>query len=153
MIIGLTGYHQKGNYSPSIFSTISLLKMIEQGHEDNDLIYEILLLRNLSLDFFKDQSGWLNQEWVNINGNNSYHLTYYNDMQGFIDCNLAYRSNKDIFRYIDLKNQFLQKYSIEFIEYGVINSNNYIDYDFLLDCVENNLYQPWPEELSYKIIV
>jgi hypothetical protein len=152
MIIGLTGYYQKGNYSPSIFSTISLTSMIESGHKDYDLISEILLFRESSLNFFRNQPAWLNQKWINFDDLNSYHLTYYNDMQGFIECNLAYRSNTDIFRYIDLKTQFLKEYSIEFVEYGIIDSDNDIDNSFILNCIENNLYQNWPEEISYKII-
>jgi len=150
MIYAITEYIKEGDYSPSVFRTINLEKL--NTVIDNSLIDQLLLLRKLSLDFFKNSPGYYYNQWIDVNDDRSLHITCYEDEESFMAINKNYKENQSFYEYINLKNKILELLTIKFIEHGYIHEHdsNQFDLQSFLIKIDNKEFLEWPKEITYN---
>lgn len=149
MLAAITAYLQKGEYHPHIFAVAPIQAIISNGSPDSDFLSQLLAAREASFAFFKSQPGFVGFKWFSNLPEKCYHIGYYQDETAFNNCHNGYQLDNSVANYKDLKNQFLRKFNLEYIEYGTIDVQSELTVPEIEGIIIGKSYKLWPQEFSY----
>lgn len=150
MIVGIVGYLQKGKSPSDVFNTPSITFLINNGNDEFDFLYNLLVARTNAMSFLQSQPGFVSAKWLKGTGTKSYHVTYYMNQDAFNRCNQSYKLESSVSGYKYQKEEFLRKFELECVEYGFaeVEADN-LTFDQVEAIVSGNRFTNWPTELSH----
>jgi len=151
MIAGIVGYLQKGRFPSDIYNNTSIASLINNGHTESVFLHDLLTERTTITNFIKSQSGCIGHSWVKGDGTKSYMVTYYTDKDAFDRCVQLYNLESSSSGYKYQREQFLEKFELECVEYGVVDvSADNLSFDQIETLVGQGMLTDWPAELSLR---
>jgi len=151
MLAAITAYLQNGDYHPHIFAVAPIKSMIENNHPDSEFLSQLIASREASFDFLKAQPGFIGFKWFSNLPGKCYHIGYYQDEVAFNNCHNGYKLDNSVANYKDLKNDFLRKFNLEYIEYGTIDvESDNLTVPEIEGIITGKSFKPWPKEFSYS---